>query len=257
VSSNINYASINENFPVAGEDNDTQVFRDNFDTIKNSLATAKDEVSDLINDTAKTNTDNDFENNTVSNAVFLTVKEKIFSGGNPTSPSVVIDFLNAHYQIYTFSSDKIVTIQNLPDDQQLGRLTLELYGTSTQQAIAKSIEQGTTYRIVSLGNTNWNQLAGTSGVAYTVGNIFTAAISGENDALHEIDGIINYGQIVINQKITLNVPGGGIFLESPNFPRIFGPSPILALESSNEPVILEIWRHSSNRVFLNYLGRFS
>ena len=31
--SDINYLNINENFPVAGEDNDTQVFRSNFNTI--------------------------------------------------------------------------------------------------------------------------------------------------------------------------------------------------------------------------------
>ena len=37
MASTINYLGINENFPVAGQDNDTQVFRDNFDTIKQAL----------------------------------------------------------------------------------------------------------------------------------------------------------------------------------------------------------------------------
>lgn len=61
--SNINYASINENFPVPGQDNDTQVFRDNFDTIKNSLSTAKTEVGDVLDNGARIDQDNDFNGN--------------------------------------------------------------------------------------------------------------------------------------------------------------------------------------------------
>ena len=51
--SNINYLSINENFPVAGADNDTQTFRDNFDTIKTSLNTAKTEITSLESTAAR------------------------------------------------------------------------------------------------------------------------------------------------------------------------------------------------------------
>ncbi len=47
MTSAINYAAINENFPVAGQDNDTQTFRDNFDSIKTALSTAKTEITDL------------------------------------------------------------------------------------------------------------------------------------------------------------------------------------------------------------------
>ena len=60
--SNINYVSINENFPVAGQDNDTQVFRDNFDTIKTSLRYAKEELEvfqDSATGAARLNQSND------------------------------------------------------------------------------------------------------------------------------------------------------------------------------------------------------
>lgn len=45
--SNIDYASINENFPLAGVDNDTQVFRENFTKIKNNFEFAKTEIEAL------------------------------------------------------------------------------------------------------------------------------------------------------------------------------------------------------------------
>ena len=69
MASNINYLSINENFPVAGQDNDTQVFRDNFDTIKTSLRNASTEITSLQTDTAKLNLDNDFELKKIQRAV--------------------------------------------------------------------------------------------------------------------------------------------------------------------------------------------
>ena len=65
MTSNINFAAINENFPVAGQDNDTQVFRDNFDTIKTNFSEAKTEITDLQDNAARTDGDNDFLYNVV------------------------------------------------------------------------------------------------------------------------------------------------------------------------------------------------
>lgn len=47
MSSNINPASINGNYPVAGQDNDSQGFRDNFTNVKTNLTFAKNEITDL------------------------------------------------------------------------------------------------------------------------------------------------------------------------------------------------------------------
>ena len=41
------YTTIDEQFPIAGQDNDSQGFRDNFTNIKTALDTAKSEISDL------------------------------------------------------------------------------------------------------------------------------------------------------------------------------------------------------------------
>lgn len=47
MASNINPAQIDGNFPIAGQDNDTQGFRDNFTNIKTNLTFAKMEIDDL------------------------------------------------------------------------------------------------------------------------------------------------------------------------------------------------------------------
>lgn len=45
--SNINPNNIDITYPIAGQDNDTQGFRDNFRNLKNNLSTARTEISAL------------------------------------------------------------------------------------------------------------------------------------------------------------------------------------------------------------------
>jgi len=47
MSSNINPTNINGAYPIAGQDNDTQGFRDNFTNIRNNLIAAKTEIEEL------------------------------------------------------------------------------------------------------------------------------------------------------------------------------------------------------------------
>jgi hypothetical protein len=67
--SNIASNNINELFPVQGQDNPSQGFRDNFLYIKQGLATAKVEITDLQSNTAKLNADNDFNGHMLENII--------------------------------------------------------------------------------------------------------------------------------------------------------------------------------------------
>jgi hypothetical protein len=79
MASGINSTDIDGNFPVAGQDNDSQGFRDNFTTIKNSLATAKTEISDLQQNTAKVNADNDFNGSLIQEGNFKAGTEAVYT----------------------------------------------------------------------------------------------------------------------------------------------------------------------------------
>lgn len=63
------YATINVNYPVAGQDNDSQGFRNNFTAISNSFAQADAALSNLTTSTAKLNVDNDFLGNAISHSI--------------------------------------------------------------------------------------------------------------------------------------------------------------------------------------------
>ena len=189
--SNINYASINENFPVAGQDNDTQVFRDNFDTIKNSLSTAKTEVTDLLDNAARKDEDNDFGENRIANAVFRNVKGLKYSPAGvisaaegQTSVNTEINFLNGMYQIYRFGTNANINFEGL-SITSYSKMVLEIYGDGTERTLS----------FVSTGGT--------------------------------------------------------LLKKNSTFPGTF------TVTSSIDPVILEVWRHESGKIFLNYLGVFA
>lgn len=189
MTSEITYLEINENFPIAGQDNDTQVFRDNFGTIKRSLNSAQSEITDLQNNTAKLNEENDFQGNVVSQAILTRNTDFLTDKGQITATTNTIDFEDGPYQIIRFGTTggavSLDFIQFPSDSSKVGKVTLELYG---------------------------------------------------NDAA---------------QTLSFIASGGMTFKKNSSFPAT------LTVTSSTDPVILEVWRHDSGYMFLNYLGQFS
>ena len=109
---------IDETFPVAGQDNDSQGFRDNFSVIKNSLATAKAEISSLEEITAKKNQDNDFNDNEIQRAVFIQTTEKVVS--QATGVSMSLHWTYGSYQEIVVTSDLSLTLGSWPEAGVMG-----------------------------------------------------------------------------------------------------------------------------------------
>ena len=63
--SSINETGVNADYPVAGQDNDSQGFRDNFSILKSNFVAAKTEIEELQDITAKLNDTNDFLGNNI------------------------------------------------------------------------------------------------------------------------------------------------------------------------------------------------
>ena len=73
----INWQDINERFPIAGKDNDSQVFRNNFTIIKENWQLTRDLLSALEDNAAVLNGPNDFKGNEILNAVLAHYNKKI------------------------------------------------------------------------------------------------------------------------------------------------------------------------------------
>ena len=190
----INFAAINENFPVAGQDNDTQVFRDNFDTIKTNFSAAKTEITDLQDNAARTDGDNDFLYNVLGsvtlNDAYLRKKDY---GAAITAGTQDISFKQAMYHIIKFGNNCAIEFKEFPTAAvvaglgQVGKATLELYGDGP----------------------------GTP------------------------------------RTITFTLTGSTVLKKSVGFPGS------LILTSATNPVIIEVWQHSPDIIFLKYLGTYS
>jgi hypothetical protein len=192
VTSNINFAAINENFPVAGQDNDTQVFRDNFSTIRDNFFEAKTEITDLQDNSARTDQDNDFLYNVVGS---LTLQDAYLRkkdyGAAIVAGTQDISFKQAMYHVVKVGANTSLSFSEFPTGVvdvtglgQIGKATLELYGDGTTRTITFTTTGSTVFK-------------------------------------------------------KLGFPGS------------------VTVTSDTNPVIIEVWQHSTAVIWMNYLGLFS
>jgi hypothetical protein len=115
MSSQINFNIIDGTYPVAGQDNSSQGFRDNFTNIKNNFELAYDEITDLQNKVLLSSPlingifNNNMQGNLITNAQMQGIREKYFNVGNAVSGSVNIDFNTGTFQTMTLAGSAIIS----------------------------------------------------------------------------------------------------------------------------------------------------
>ena len=102
--SQINTNGINTNYPVPGQNNSSQGFRDNFSQIRTNLDTAANEITDLQNKVVvkaaldDTVINNDMANTLISNASTRGFRSTSYNLGNALSGTVLVN-ANAHWSV--------------------------------------------------------------------------------------------------------------------------------------------------------------
>jgi hypothetical protein len=142
MTSSIAYSGIDENFPVAGQDNNSQGFRDNFLYVKEGLAQAYTEITDLQNNTAKLNEDNDFGGiKKLENGIQRRLNHFVTSLGTLTT-ATNIDTRDADVFTATIGGDITITFGNWPTGDEIVerriRLILTSNGTTKNVVFATS-----------------------------------------------------------------------------------------------------------------------
>jgi len=120
MSSNINFSPINESFPVQGQDNSSQGFRENFKFIKDGLAVAHVEITDLQNNSAKKNADNNFNTHIIENAILNNISEKYQNNGI-VSGDAIVNVLQAQVQKFIFTSNATLSFDKWPTTGTIGK----------------------------------------------------------------------------------------------------------------------------------------
>ena len=153
MASNINDTAVNSDYPIAGVDNDSQGFRDNFSTIKTNFVAAKAEIETLQTTTAKLNVANNFAGNTISYANFLANKESTSTANSSgVSVNLSLSWTQAHVFVIKATNDISLTFSDFPVDGY-GKMKLFLTADDAAKTISLVGPSGST--ILTDGNAAW------------------------------------------------------------------------------------------------------
>jgi len=134
MASNIVPGNIDGDYPIAGQDNNSQGLRDNFTATKNNFTQAKTEIENLQSNKANLNATNDFSGNIISNAEFKDNSETVFAHGT-AGGTITLNHQNGHYQTLTTNASITLSFLNLPSNLKLGRIILDINVVSTAHTI--------------------------------------------------------------------------------------------------------------------------
>jgi len=151
MSSSINPNNIDGNFPVAGQPNNTQGFRDNFTNIKTNFSTAETEITDLeskgIFKSALTGTT--LDNNMSDNLIYAAAIRDfslVASQLTATSGAITVDYSAGHYQTISTTGSISLNFTNFPSSGAAGmiRLRVDITNTAYTLTLPAAVSQGTT-----------------------------------------------------------------------------------------------------------------
>jgi hypothetical protein len=139
----INASAIDETYPVAGVDNNSQGFRDNFTNIKTGLETAASEITGLLNNAALKNQDNDFNGHLIGNAVYNKVHGLVYIfTGTIGNGALTVNATNGPLQVMTLGAptEYTLTFQDWPGINQYAKIKLHIF---SNQSSTKTIHFAT------------------------------------------------------------------------------------------------------------------
>ena len=138
--SSINPNNINGQYPIAGQDNDSQGFRDNFTNVKNNLTFAKAEIEDLQNNAilksalSGTTLNNNLNYAQVSAAQLIKTVETKNDLGTKTG-AFSISWADGNLQYFTTSGNVDLTFTNWPTTGLYAKLVLQITTDTTNRTV--------------------------------------------------------------------------------------------------------------------------
>ena len=192
--SNITATNINGNYPIAGQDNNSQGFRDNFTLIKNNLIVAAAEITDLQNKAiVKTALDgvaidNDFSYTIIKKPQVSGLVETVAVLGGKTG-SVDISFTAGHVQTLTTSGSITLNFTNMPSIANAGnnRVVGKIRVIATISNAAHTVTLPSTVVVTTFNSTHIAAGGGgTNIITFPVAGTYTLDFSIVNESANVI-----------------------------------------------------------------------
>jgi hypothetical protein len=192
MTSAINPNNIDGTYPVAGQDNNSQGFRDNFTNIKTNFQYAEDEITDLQNNVvlksalSGTTLDNDMLGSVLSNAELNDMGYTRLALGT-TGGSVTINYAVGMYQTMTTNASTSLAFTNFPPAGVAGEVYFQITVASTAHTL-------TLPAAVSLGLSGIQGISGqviTFGATGTYNFRFTSNDGGTTVTVYDLNRPLN------------------------------------------------------------------
>ncbi len=141
MTSSINPNNIDGSYPVAGQDNNSQGFRDNFTNTKVNFQYAEDEINDLQSKVVlkAALTGSAGLDNNMNDALLYAAKIQDFSatkvGITGTSGGIAINYASGHYQSISTTGSISLSFTNFPPSGQYGYVKLQINITNIAHTV--------------------------------------------------------------------------------------------------------------------------
>lgn len=143
-------------YPIAGSNNNSQGFRDNFKAIKFAFTATQNEINDLQANTARTDQTSNFNTNTILNANFQNYS---ITSVKPDDGITDVDYKQGSFYSLTIAENTNATVNiiNLPtttdnDEARSGVLVISITATGSDPSSVQFAAAG--YTVVNLGPSN-------------------------------------------------------------------------------------------------------
>lgn len=201
MTSQINPNLIDETYPIAGQDNNTQGFRDNFNAIKNNFQYAENEINALQAGIVSKggNIINDMNGAVLYDSVLRKEQYTHVNVGN-TGNAVTINYAAGSFQSVTANANVVLNFSNLPAAGNAAVITLEITPTA---ANAVATPYSVTLPNVSAVGVN------NSGVIGLVGNVLSFPRSNSttlSPCTYQLITDDNGASFVVNPVSTVSQP---------------------------------------------------
>lgn len=193
MTSQINPNNIDGQYPVAGQPNNTQGFRDNFTNIKTNFQTAATEITDLENKgvfkAALTGTT--LDNNMADNLIYAVKLQDVsytYVQQTATAGAIAIDYSAAQYQLVSTTGPISLSFANWPVSGTAGIVQIAINVTSTAHTL-------TLPAAVTLGTTGIQGYSGgviTFAATGTYQFAFSSVDYGTTITIYDLNRPLNY-----------------------------------------------------------------
>lgn len=218
MSSQISTTAIDTTYPVAGQDNDSQGFRNNFAAIQSNFGYTKEEIEDLQNKvilkSALTGStlNNDLGGSNISNGNYTNFHGTSYA--QTVTGSANIDILNGSLQAFTLTGNTSFTFINWPDSGKYANVRAHFINLGAVLGVGNDITIGKKYTVDTIGTTNF------VGMGADASAVFTGSISGTTLTVSsKTSGTLTVGTYISGNGVT---PGTKIIATNTENPTLTG-----------------------------------